>query len=56
MVDIQKGLETYCDDPVLFVKDILGVEPDVWQAEALQALANNSRVAIRSGHITEKTL
>ena len=55
MVDIQRGLEVYCDNPVLFVKDILGVEPDVWQAEALQALATNSRVAIRSGHGVGKT-
>lgn len=38
------------DEPVLFVKEILGVEPDDWQAETLKALAQNSRVAVRSGH------
>lgn len=38
------------DNPVEFVKRILRVEPDLWQVEALNALATNSRVAIRSGH------
>ena len=38
------------DDPVLFVKEILGATPDPWQAECLKALTENSRVAVRSGH------
>lgn len=43
------------DDPVLFVKKILHAEPDAWQAEVLTALAENSRVAVRSGHGVGKT-
>jgi hypothetical protein len=38
------------NDPVLFVKEMFNAEPDVWQAEALQALVTNDRIAIRSGH------
>ena len=38
------------DNPVMFVREILKAEPDLWQAEALTALAKDSRVAIRSGH------
>ena len=38
------------NDPLLFVRDMFGVEPDTWQAEALTSLANEDRVAIRSGH------
>lgn len=43
------------DNPVKFVKEILQVTPDEWQAEALSALAKNPRVAIRSGHGVGKT-
>jgi len=38
------------DDPLLFVRDMFGVEPDTWQGEALSSLAREDRVAIRSGH------
>lgn len=38
------------NDPVLFVKEILGATPDEWQVEALNALMTKKRVAIRSGH------
>ena len=38
------------DDPLLFVRDMFGVEPDTWQGEALLSLAKEDRVAIRSGH------
>lgn len=38
------------DNPVLFATEILEVTPDDWQAEALTAVKNNSRTAIRSGH------
>jgi hypothetical protein len=38
------------DDPLLFVRDMFGVEPDRWQGEALMSLAKEDRVAIRSGH------
>lgn len=47
---LKRAMQALRDDPVLFVKKILGATPDDWQAEALNALKNNSRVAIRSGH------
>lgn len=37
-------------NPVTFVREVFGAEPDVWQAEALMALVDNDRLAIRSGH------
>jgi hypothetical protein len=45
----------YIRRPVLFVQKVLNAEPDDWQAEALQALADYPRVAIRSGHGVGKT-
>lgn len=48
--DIARALVSYRNRPVHFVKDIIGVTPDPWQAEALQALADGKNVAIRSGN------
>lgn len=36
-------------NPVDFVRTVLGAEPQEWQARALMAIANNDRVAIKSG-------
>lgn len=47
---LEKILAKLKDNPVLFVKEILGAEPDEWQAEALNSLVTESRNAIRSGH------
>jgi phage terminase large subunit len=42
---------TYQADPVAFVRDVLGVEPDPWQVEFLEAIATgHRRISIRSGH------
>jgi hypothetical protein len=44
-------LDRYGADPVLFVREVLGQEPEVWQAEALRAVARGERkISIRSGH------
>jgi phage terminase large subunit len=44
-------LERYEKQPVLFVREVLGQEPEKWQEEALQAIADgNRRISIRSGH------
>lgn len=43
-------LQRLASDPVAFVRQYLGVEPEIWQAAALQAIASKDRVAIRSGH------
>jgi phage terminase large subunit len=41
----------YRTDPVLFVKEVLGVEPDKWQQDFLNAVASGERkISIRSGH------
>jgi phage terminase large subunit len=48
-------IERLAADPVLFVESMLGATPQRWQAEALLAIANNDRVAIRSGHGVGKT-
>jgi hypothetical protein len=41
----------YRDNPVAFVREVLGVEPDPWQAELLQAItAGERRISVRSGH------
>jgi len=37
-------------DPVAFVREAFGAEPDVWQAKALYGIRDNDQVAIRSGH------
>lgn len=43
--------ELYFDNPVGFVREVFGVEPDEWQAAAMNAVAQRQRrVAIRSGH------
>jgi hypothetical protein len=42
--------------PVLFVREVLAVEPDEWQADALRAYGRGERrVSIRSGHGVGKT-
>ena len=41
--------------PSLFVTDILGATPEAWQAEALELVATQPRLAIRSGHGVGKT-
>ena len=44
-------IKKYRDNPVLFVREVLGVEPDAWQVEFLNAVARGERkISIRSGH------
>jgi hypothetical protein len=44
-------IKLYRNDPVKFVKEVLGVEPDEWQQDFLQAVASGERkISIRSGH------
>lgn len=45
-----KAMERYLKNPVAFVREILRVEPDEWQAEILKALTECDRAAVRSGH------
>jgi len=43
------------NDPVLFVRTCLQAEPQKWQIEALQNIANHNRLSVRSGHAVGKT-
>lgn len=43
------------EDPVFFCRKVLGIEPWHKQAEVLNALKDNERVAVRSGHGTGKS-
>jgi len=46
----------YMDDPVLFVREVLGAEPLAYQAEFLEAISSGERkISIRSGHGTGKS-
>lgn len=41
----------YYNDPVAFVREVLGFEPDEWQVEFLTAIAAGKRgISVRSGH------
>ena len=42
-------------DPALFVETVLQATPQKWQRKALDAIAKNDRVAIKSGHGVGKT-
>ena len=44
-------LKKYKDNPVLFCQNVLGVEPDEWQKELMQAIADGERkISVRSAH------
>jgi hypothetical protein len=44
-------IKLYRNDPNKFVKEVLGVEPDEWQKDFLNAVATGERkISIRSGH------
>jgi hypothetical protein len=47
--------EPYKNDPVRFVREIIGAEPDAYQAAILADLAEHPAVAVRSGHGVGKT-
>jgi len=53
--DLEKTIMRLRDDPVLFVKTVIGAEPQQWQADALRAIAANDKLAIKSGHGVGKT-
>lgn len=44
-------VKRYKNNPVLFVREVLNTEPDVWQVEFLNHIAKgNRRISVRSGH------
>jgi hypothetical protein len=48
-------MEQYRDNPIAFVREMIGAEPTQHQIEALTNLANGTHVSIKSGHGTGKT-
>jgi len=45
----------YREDPVLFFREILGVEPWSKQIEIIESIRDNKRVAVKSGHKVSKS-
>lgn len=47
-----KLMQRYMNDPVRFAREVVGVEPDPWQIEFLEAVADKDtrRISVRSGH------
>jgi phage terminase large subunit len=43
---VSKGALRWMDDPVAFVRQVFGAEPEPWQLRALKALPSKSRVAL----------
>lgn len=44
-------IRRYRNDPVAFVREVCGAEPDEWQRELLVAIAaGERRISVRSGH------
>jgi hypothetical protein len=49
--DFLAFIERYRDDPVGFVRNVLGAEPLPWQEEMLRAIARGERrISVRAGH------
>lgn len=47
----QDWIDRYYDDPVLFVQEVFGHDPEPWQKEGLEAIAlGERRISVRSGH------
>jgi len=53
--EIRTRLAAWVNDPVLFVREVLLVEPDPWQAAVLDDLRDHRSVAVRSCHGPGKT-
>lgn len=51
----KKRIPKYRKNPVLFAREVLLFEPDEWQSAALMDLAENPKVAIKSGQGVGKT-
>lgn len=52
---LDDATEHYMDNPVDWIRDIIEVEPDQWQADAANALLKDHYVSCRSGHGVGKT-
>ena len=52
---LDKNLPVWRKEPLVFFRQVLGFEPDDWQAAAAMDLSAQSRVAIKSGQGVGKT-
>lgn len=52
---LDESIPLWENNPVLFAREVLLFEPDEWQKKALQDLASNPKVAIKSGQGVGKT-
>jgi hypothetical protein len=50
IADAVVTINRYRYDPIAFVREVIGDEPDAWQLEALRDYAEQDRISIRSGH------
>lgn len=48
-------LSRYIEDPVAFVREIIGAEPDPDQCQVLEAIGKHAAVAVKAGHGVGKT-
>jgi len=55
LTELQDTLLKLRNDPEMFVRHVIGAEPQKWQTDALRAIASNDKVAIKSGHGVGKT-
>lgn len=53
--DISAAIDYYYDKPVAFCEDILNYDPDDWQKEVLNDLAEFPKVSVRFGQDVGKT-
>lgn len=51
----RRAIKTYRSDPVRFAIDVMNFHPDPWQAEAMNRIRDNRRLAIKSGQGVGKT-
>src|SRR5262249_54614252 len=55
LIDAAEERRRYQDDPVGFVRDVLGAEPADYQAKILRSVLTKRRVCVRSLHGAGKT-
>lgn len=48
MHELSSKLKEYRENPVLFVREVFGVEPDSWQQDVLMAFPKRNRLAMQS--------
>lgn len=52
---LARAIARLAKSPLRFVREVIGAEPEAWQADALETIATNPKLAVRSGHGVGKT-